>query len=90
MKHISQFTHNLEELQRFADHNGHIPETLKDLSAPYFHNFTNLDPNSEDDYDDLMLFLGSAQVEMARAEGYLASTIQAMAENVGIWKRAKD
>jgi len=76
MKHISQFTHNIERLEAFADVNGHIPETLADLSAPYFKNFTGFRPHCEDDYDDIMTFLGCVAGEIAIAVGTLPGFVQ--------------
>jgi len=87
MKHISQFTYNLARLKTFADANGHIPESIKDISAPYFQNFTGLNPHCEDDYDALMLFLAHARAEMNLADGTAAEIVQELASRVGTrWK----
>jgi hypothetical protein len=88
MKHISQFTHNIERLEAFADVNGHIPETLADLCAPYFKNFTGFRPHCEDDYDDIMTFLGCVAGEIALADGSAAALVQSLASSS--WKHIED
>ena len=87
MKHISNFSARLDELQSFADVNGYLPETINDISAPYFKNFTGLNPHCEDDYDALMLFLAHARAEMDVANGTAAEIVQELASRVGArWK----
>jgi hypothetical protein len=87
MKHISQFQNNIERLQAYADINGWLPESIKDISAPYFKNFTGLNPHCEDDYDALMLFLAHARAEMNLADGTAAEIVQELASRVGTrWK----
>lgn len=83
MKHISNFSARLDELQSFADVNGYLPETINDISAPYFKNFTGLNPHCEDDYDALMLFLAHARAEMNLANGTAAEIVQELASRVG-------